>query len=464
MTSKIKQAVLSFSENTSLHGISYTTNQKLSTLTRLVWMLLFVLMVGSFLRLFTGTWMNYFSYPTVTSVEYQTTDSISFPSVTICNSNVARCSAIIKDNNALYVFKNSPLAIRKLPNPELPVNESTIGLADIIYRVAHQPGDMYLECAFDSQFQTPCNVSKEITWTYSSDGLCHTFNSQQYINEYGGKITTRPGGNYGLYLLINIEEYDYCFTARNTSGIQVLVHEPHALPDVKVMGFTVSAGTETLAAVKKTAVKQLPEPYAKPPNLCENTYTSDYKNSLEYFSDYSFSGCRQECRINNQLSECGCASQLLGGNNYPVCSYTQFINCSSPAQTKYDDDPSIEARCGCVPECEETIYDVTVSSSAINEYIKKRVVEKANVPSLNTHNFDKNVIGLKIFFGEMRHTLIEQKSLYTTVSLFGELGGQLGLCLGASILTLAELLQLLIKLCVCYCKNPLKQNATEDGN
>ena len=230
------------------------------------------------------------------------------------------------------------------------------------------------------------------------------------------------------------------------------------------MGFTVFAGAETLAAVKKTVVKQLPEPYAKPPNLCENTYKSDYKNSLEYFFDYSFSACRQECRINNQLSECGCASQLLGGNNYPACSYAQLINCSYPAQTKYDDDPSIEASCGCLPECEETIYDVTVSSSTINDYTEKRVVEKANAPSLNTFNFDKNVIGLKIFFGEMRYTLIKQTSLYTTASLFGEFGGQLGLCLGASILTTAELLQLLISLYVCYCKHSLKPSAITDGN
>ena len=87
---------------------------------------------GSFLGLFTATWMNYFSYPTVTSVEYRASDSISFPCITACNSNIARYSAIIKDNNALYAF-NSPLTIRKFPTPELPINASAIGLADIMY-------------------------------------------------------------------------------------------------------------------------------------------------------------------------------------------------------------------------------------------------------------------------------------------------------------------------------------------
>ena len=107
MTSHIKQVLLTFSENTSLHRVSHITNQKHSPWIRLAWILLFLLMVGAFLRLFTETWINYFAYPTVTNVEYRTTDSIAFPNVTICNSNAARYSAIVRDNDALYSLANS---------------------------------------------------------------------------------------------------------------------------------------------------------------------------------------------------------------------------------------------------------------------------------------------------------------------------------------------------------------------
>ena len=394
----------------------------------------------------------------MTNVEYRTTDSIEFPSVTICNSNAARYSAIVRDNEALYTLSHSIRAKGNLPEPELPVDESAIDIVNLTYRVAHQPEDMYLECAFDSQHQTPCNVSREVTWTAAANAFCHTFNSHQSIKMYGQKVSTRPGGNYGLYLLINIEEYDYAFTVTNASGIQVLVHEPHVLPNVKENGFAVSAGTETLVAVKKTVVKRLPEPYAKPPNLCENTHSSGYQNPLKYFSHYSLSACRQECRIDNQLSLCSCSAPFYGGDTYTVCSYTQFINCSLPAGAHFETDPSIEASCGCHPECEETIYDATVSNSVINNHIKQRLVESSSVSRLNIHNFDKNILKLKIFFGEMRYTLIEQQSLYTSASLFGELGGQLGLCLGASLLTIAKLLQLLVELCPYFHRASVKQN------
>ena len=66
----------------------------------------------------------------------------------------------------------------------------------------------------------------------------------------------------------------------------------------------------------------------------------------------------------------------------------------------------------------------------------------------------KIVDSLQVFFGEMHYTLIEQQGVYTWVSLFGELGGQLGLCLGASVLTIVELLQLLGVLCSRLCERP----------
>ena len=189
----------------------------------------------------------------------------------------------------------------------------------------------------------------------------------------------------------------------------------------------------------------MPEPYAKPPNLCENTYSPGYQNPVKYFSHYSLSACRQECHIDNQLSLCSCSGHLYGGDNYTVCSYIQYTNCSVPARAHYDADPSIEASCFCLPECDETIYDATVSSSVINSHIKQKLVESSNVSRLNIHKVEKNILSLKIFFGEMRFTLIEQQSLYTSASLFGELGGQLGLCLGVSLLTIAELMQLLVE-------------------
>ena len=95
-------------------------------------------------------------------------------------------------------------------------------------------------------------------------------------------------------------------------------------------------------------------------------------------------------------------------------------------------------------------------------YAKKSLLDSLNVPHLNSSNIEQNIISLKVFFGEMRYTLIEQMSMYSWMSLFGELGGQLRLCLGASVLSIVELLQLLGTLCVRLCGRKENTATTND--
>ena len=80
---------------------------------------------------------------------------------------------------------------------------------------------MYLECGFDGLFQSPCKVDREVSWTTTADGMCHTFNSAEQIQAYGPKISTRAGGKYGLTLTINVEQYDYFQGNSNSTGVQV---------------------------------------------------------------------------------------------------------------------------------------------------------------------------------------------------------------------------------------------------
>ena len=80
---------------------------------------------------------------------------------------------------------------------------------------------MYLECGFDGVFENPCDVLNNVTWQNSPDGMCHTFNSRATIDRQGQKISTRGGGNYGLKLTINVEQYDYFQGISDAAGIQV---------------------------------------------------------------------------------------------------------------------------------------------------------------------------------------------------------------------------------------------------
>ncbi|XP_046544952.1 acid-sensing ion channel 1A-like [Haliotis rubra] len=58
--------------------------------------------------------------------------------------------------------------------------------------------------------------------------------------------------------------------------------------------------------------------------------------------------------------------------------------------------------------------------------------------------FRDNHLELKVFYDQMMVTSITQQPQYTAASLFSNVGGQMGLCLGASILTVAEIAELLV--------------------
>lgn len=63
-------------------------------------------------------------------------------------------------------------------------------------------------------------------------------------------------------------------------------------------------------------------------------------------------------------------------------------------------------------------------------------------------NYRENMLKVDIFFEDLSYTKIVQRESFKLLSLFGEIGGFLGLLLGASILTVCELVDYLFLLTV----------------
>ena len=61
-------------------------------------------------------------------------------------------------------------------------------------------------------------------------------------------------------------------------------------------------------------------------------------------------------------------------------------------------------------------------------------------------------ICMQIFFSELKFTFIESQAAYTTQSLLSDIGGSLGLIVGATILTLCEIVDFLFQLSVLLVK------------
>ena len=85
----------------------------------------------------------------------------------------------------------------------------------------------------------------------------------------------------------------------------------------------------------------------------------------------------------------------------------------------------------CLPDCQVTKYDI--------HFVQR---------SYNTTDVD-----IAIYLEDIAYTAINQEPAYPAMSLFGEIGGMLGLFVGSSILTIIEVLDLVIVYLIQVFKN-----------
>lgn len=103
-----------------------------------------------------------------------------------------------------------------------------------------------------------------------------------------------------------------------------------------------------------------------------------------------------------------------------------------------------ESECNCLLPCRFTKYDVTLTTIGFpSEFYAKEIVQLSLDETVESYR--KNYIGLHIYFDELKTTVVKQVSRYSSIAdVFGNIGGQMGLFIGASLITLTEIVELIL--------------------
>lgn len=97
---------------------------------------------------------------------------------------------------------------------------------------------------------------------------------------------------------------------------------------------------------------------------------------------------------------------------------------------------------GCVIDCNRQLYPVTISSSPLSQLYLNHT---SAVISHNGRNISKSeLVFLEIFSSRKSYVDIRMMPQYTALDLFCNIGGSLGLILGAAILSVFEIFQLIL--------------------
>ncbi|XP_021575011.1 acid-sensing ion channel 2 [Carlito syrichta] len=162
---------------------------------------------------------------------------------------------------------------------------------------------------------------------------------------------------------------------------------------------------------------------------------------LDFFPVYSITACRIDCETRYIVENCNCRMVHMPGDA-PFCTPEQHKECAEPALGLLAEKDS--NYCLCRTPCNLTRYNKELSMVKIPSKTSAKYLEKKFNKS--EKYISENILVLDIFFEALNYETIEQKKAYEVAALLGDIGGQMGLFIGASILTILELFDYIYEL------------------
>ncbi|KAG8541669.1 hypothetical protein GDO81_028495 [Engystomops pustulosus] len=217
------------------------------------------------------------------------------------------------------------------------------------------------------------------------------------------------------------------------AGITFVIHSPKVPPRFDGLGLHCPAGMHAHASIRhfKTITQEFPWGECDP-NL-----------QLAYNEVYSTYGCLQECKSHYIQEECGCLPFLLPGTG-KECDIQQFYNCVSPAIYRIEKEMLCSVgtyNSTCPVPCEETEYPAGLSYSTFPsdkaaDYLSTKLNKNASY-------MRNNLVYIDIKYEGLNYKITKQQKALSSSELLSEVGGQLGLFCGASMITVIEVLEFL---------------------
>ncbi|KAM6216176.1 acid-sensing ion channel 3 [Rhynchocyon petersi] len=443
-----------FASSCTMHGLGHVFGPGGLTPRRALWAAAVLLSLAAFLYQVAERVHYYEEFHHETALEERESHRLTFPAVTLCNINPLRRSSLTPNDlhwagPALLGLDPAEHAafLRALGRPPTPpgfMPSPTFDMAQLYARAGHALEDMLLDCHYRGQ---PCGP-ENFTTIFTRMGQCYTFNS----GAGGAELLTTPKGGMGngLEVMLDVQQDEYLPVWRDTEetlfevGIRVQIHTQEEPPIIDQLGFGAAPGYQTFVSCQQQQLTFLPPPWgdcssvSMDPDLeLESSGPLGSTNPSPGLSPpYSLMGCRLACETRYVTRKCGCRMMHMPGSA-PVCSPQQYKDCAAPTL----DTMLRKDACNCPSPCAITRYAKELSMVRIPSRASARYLAR----KLNRSEayITENVLVLDIYFEALNYETVEQKKAYEVSELLGDIGGQMGLFIGASLLTILEILDYL---------------------
>ncbi|XP_064469294.1 amiloride-sensitive sodium channel subunit alpha-like [Ornithodoros turicata] len=206
---------------------------------------------------------------------------------------------------------------------------------------------------------------------------------------------------------------DKVMQLQNSEKLPLVVHRSETCPPDRLSSIAIKPGLSYTVSVAQQTVRRLPPPYA---SKC-----TDYKSMgiKEEFTGYLTQDlCVQECLIHVEKQTCGCirsTHEFAANFPVPTCNHQAHVVCDK--QVTNATLQKCLKKCG--PPCEETSYDVRLTSLGEERKHKDRIA-----------------FGVSVKFSSDSQKIFEYQPKLTVIEAFGYMGGYIGMWLGLSLYSL----------------------------
>ncbi|KAK6179325.1 hypothetical protein SNE40_011713 [Patella caerulea] len=310
--------------------------------------------------------------------------------------------------------------------------------------VGHSLKTFMISCKYGGYQCSPHNFT---TFHNHKYGNCFTFNHPDKGESLKAKF---PGPLFGLSLELYLEQNEYIPALSPEAGVKVVVHPRNTMPFPVDEGISVSPGYATSIGLNAVEMIRLEPPHSD----CATKGLIDDLYMKNLNTNYSKLSCMNSCYQMLIIEECNCSDPTLYvENRNNVCNMTNHNIASCAQNIKTSRQADYEA-CDtkCPQACYEQRFEKSISmaawpSSSYEGQLKSRV----ETSSSNFRGYTKldstEFVKLRVYFQELVFKRIENKKSYESMNLISDIGGQLGLWLGLSAITIGELCSFLLLVC-----------------
>jgi hypothetical protein len=356
-----------------------------------------------------------------TSLDIIQASELSFPSITFCNANSIKDTYLARRNLTDFfdcLFLLTLLGIDGNCTKLIPDDFKNLTIRDLYLEGGQSAEVLFQDCVYNNELCKDVEGFTYVPGIYQLQ-LCYTVNSVGNLTAQN----TRQHLYFSLHLNNSAFEFytDLPLPIPQTLGASVTIHTPGQPPAIE-SGLQIPAGF--VGYISLTYSNR---------SLLEPRYGSCSRNTrLKYYPTYSVAACHTEVSIDQVLKGCGCVSPsappgVISG--YPDCT----ISDTSCVFT-YSDITDVNLNVVCPQPCLGGTYDSQLSYSLSSSFRAPSTGQPVSGGSFSDE------VGVIVRFSSFSVTQVTENIAYGAGDFVSDIGGQMGLFIGASIVSVCELL------------------------